>query len=67
MCIGKNFGLRETVYIVAKLTRLFRFTIPQDYKMELTSMIAVKPKCDLRLIIESTSGDVSNGQPVIHS
>ncbi|KPJ93482.1 MAG: hypothetical protein AMJ53_07170 [Gammaproteobacteria bacterium SG8_11] len=66
MCIGKSFGFKETLYVVAKLTSQFRFSIPQDHKVELTSMIAVKPKRDLRLSIETNKTDVSTTQRDSH-
>ncbi len=56
MCIGKNFGLAESIYMISKLTRKFRFRLPQDYKTGLTSMIAVKPQS--RLMLSLTDSDL---------
>ena len=55
MCIGKNFGLEESIYIITKLTRRFTVTLPHDYKAGLSAMIAVKPQC--RLLLSLATGE----------
>ncbi len=52
MCLGKQFGITESVYILASLAKKYRFVVSDNREIEFCSMISIKPKHRVRLMIQ---------------
>lgn len=52
MCVGNNFAMMEMQIILAQVCRQYDFSLPDDFKMELTPLITLRPKegVPLRLV-----------------
>lgn len=51
LCVGNNFAMMELQIILARIYQQFDITVPENYKMELSPSVTLRPKHDMPMHI----------------